>query len=86
MSPILDTMKMLLHQIHSQYSRYIFNSQTKIIPVQGYCPEPSKTVLIMHLDNLESGNVLACVTGLMCAWARIILAVLLGVTSLNMII
>ena len=39
----------------------------------------------MYLDNLEAGNVLAHVTGLSCAQARVILEVTLGTMSPNAI-
>ena len=62
-----------------------FNSLKRIGPGHGYYLEPSKTFLIVHPENIEVGNGLACVTGLIFALERFILAVLLEMTSPNFI-
>ena len=42
---------------------------------RGYYPEPSKSVLIVHPDNIESGKWLVCVTGLRCALVLVTLTI-----------
>ena len=58
-----------------------FNSLKLFSLGRGYYPEPSKSVLIIHPDNPEAGNILACVTVLGFARSRVILVVLLGITN-----
>ena len=62
-----------------------FNSLKRFIPGLGYYPKHSKSVLIIHPGNLESGKVLACVSSLECAQARAALAYLSGTMSPNVI-
>ena len=49
----------------------------------GYYPEPSKIVIIVHPDNLETGKKSSYVMGLRLAMASGILEVLLGMPIPN---
>ena len=62
-----------------------FNSLQRYGPGQGYCPEPSKRVLIVHPEISNPEKVLACVMGLRFARVRIILEVLSRMTIPNVI-
>ena len=80
----LSTLTMRGPSVHTTTSSYILITK-KSVPGRGYCPEPSKSVLIVHPDNPETINGLDCVTGLSFALACIILAVLSGITGPNVI-
>ena len=50
-------------------------------PDQGYYADSTKIILIMHQNNIKFDNVLVSVMGLRCAWALVILAVILGMKN-----
>ena len=58
-----------------------FNSLTRQRSDRGYHTEPSKSVLILHPDNLSPEKSSKSVTDLRWAWARVISGVTLGTTS-----
>ena len=58
-----------------------FNSLKRNFLARGYYPNPTKIIMIVHLNNLEEGCYLASVMGLMCARRHVILAVMSGVTN-----
>ena len=52
----------------------------------GYYPEPSKSVLNVHLENLEDGKEFGHITDLRCAQAHVIFGLTLGMTSPRVIV
>ena len=49
----LSTLTMRGPSVHTTTSSYILITK-KSVPGRGYCPEPSKSVMIVHPDNLET--------------------------------
>ena len=48
-----------------------FNSLKRLGLGQGYCPKPSKSVLVMHMENIESGKLFGLSHGFkFCTGAR----------------
>ena len=44
------------NQVHFAIIKDFFHSLEQKVPRHGYYPEPSKSVLILHLENLEDGK------------------------------
>ena len=58
-----------------------FNSLKCHDPAQGYYPDTTKIILIVHLKISNRGNYLAGVMGLRCARAHFILTIISGTTN-----
>ena len=62
-------------ELYVRYARIesCFNSLTRQVPVHGYYPETSKSVLIVHPENLEAGKKISTRPGFkVCKGARYI--------------
>ena len=58
-----------------------FNLLTRIGPAWRCYPDPIKFILILHLNNLEAGNCLARIMGLVYARAHVMSVVISGIAN-----